>query len=385
MKRAFSPLLVSVATAIAGAVLLGVGFLVDPRQAFFSYLAAWVFAASLAVGALLWVQIAHATHAGWMVVLRRRAEDVVGALPVLAVLFVPVLLGVRTLYPWARPEGEWSHAEREAIVPKHAWLNEPFFACRAVFYLATWVIVGEILRRLSRAQDTSPSPAVVSRLRAVSAASIPLVAFTLTFAAFDSLMSLDPTWSSNTFGVYLFGGGFGGAVGLLCFVCFGPLPSRLAAATPEHSHALGRILLTFVIFWAYIAFTQYLIIWIADLPHEVGWVQLRMTGSWGLYAIALVTLHFVLPFLILLSRALKRRPRALAWMGAWICVAHYVDVYWLVLPPLHARFHPHWLDLAALLTVCGTATSVVALRCRREPELAENDPGLAPGLRYEAT
>ncbi len=382
MKRAVS---LSIAASLLGSLLLGVGFVVVPSQAFFSYLVAWAFVATLAVGALLWVLIAHGTGAGWMVVLRRRAEDVSGALPLLAVLFVPVLLGLRTLYPWARPESEWTLALREAIVPKRAWLAEPFFVGRAIFYLAAWSIVGELVRWLSRAQDTSASPQIVGRLRAISAVGILIVAFTLTFATFDWLMSLDPTWSSNTLGVYVFSGGFAGAVGLLTFVCFGPVPSRVRVATPEHSHALGRVLLTFVIFWAYIAFTQYLIIWIADLPDEVGWVRLRTTGSWGVVAVVLACVHFVLPFFVLLSRALKRQPRRLAWMGAWVLFAHYIDVYWLVLPELHPALRLHWLDAAALLAVGGISTLVVLLRSRGEPEVALQDPRLAAGLLYEAT
>jgi hypothetical protein len=376
---------VSIAATVLGALLLSIGVAIDPRQAFFSYLAAWVFAASVGVGALLWVQMAHALNAGWMVVLRRRAEDLLAAFPVLAVLFLPILLGLRTLYPWARPEGDWSEPVRAAVLPKLAWLNAPFFTVRAFVYLGAWTLVAELLRRYSREQDRSPSVTLVTKLRTVAAATLPLVAFALTFASFDWLMSLDPTWSSSVFGIYLFGGGFGGAVGLLCFVAFGPLPSRVEAATREHSHALGRILLTFVIFWAYIAFSQFLLVWIADLPNEVGWVKLRTTGSWGRVAALLGLVHFLLPFFLLLSRGLKRRPRALAWMGAWLFAAHYVDIYWVVLPNLHAGFRPHWLDLASLLVVCGASTVLVLLRSRREPEMPLRDPRLAGGLVYEAS
>ena len=376
---------VSIAATVLGALLLSIGVAIDPRQAFFSYLAAWVFAASVGVGALLWVQMAHALNAGWMVVLRRRAEDLLAAFPVLAVLFLPILLGLRTLYPWARPEGDWSEPVRAAVLPKLAWLNAPFFTVRAFVYLGAWTLVAELLRRYSREQDRSPSVTLVTKLRTVAAATLPLVAFALTFASFDWLMSLDPTWSSSVFGIYLFGGGFGGAVGLLCFVAFGPLPSRVEAATREHSHALGRILLTFVIFWAYIAFSQFLLVWIADLPNEVGWVKLRTTGSWGRVAALLGLVHFLLPFFLLLSRGLKRWPRALAWMGAWLFAAHYVDIYWVVLPNLHAGFRPHWLDLASLLVVCGASTVLVLLRSRREPEMPLRDPRLAGGLVYEAS
>jgi hypothetical protein len=230
-----------------------------------------------------------------------------------------------------------------------------------------------------------PSLEVVGKLRRMAVGALPAVAFVLTFAVFDWLMSLDPTWSSTVFGVYVFAGGFGGAVGLLCFVAFGRLACRIEGATPEHSHALGRILLTFVIFWMYIAFAQFLLIWIADLPNEVGWIKVRTTGSWGAFAVVLASMHFVLPFFILLSRELKRRPHLLAWMGAWLLFSHFLDIHWLVLPALRAEFHPHWLDLAALLLVVGASTLVALLRSPREPSVPIHDPGLATGLEYEAS
>jgi hypothetical protein len=382
MKRELS---LSVAATVAGAALIGVGLAVDPRQAMFSYLASWVFVVSVAVGALFWIAIAHATNATWMVVLRRRAEDVTSALPVIAALFLPVLASLPMPYPWARPESGWGPDMRRAVLPKVAYLNAPFFAGRAVFYLASWVLVAELLRRLSRAGREGRAGAdLAGKQRSIAAVSLPILAFTLTFAAFDWLMSLDPTWSSNVFGVYLFGGGFGAAVGLLCFVSFGPLASRIPGATADQSHAMGRLLLTFVIFWAYIAFCQYLLIWIADLPDEVGWVKLRTTGSWGTFAVVLVGSHFVLPFFALLSRDVKRRPSVVAWMGAWLVVAHYLDVYWVVLPQLHAAFHPHWLDVAALLFVGGASTLSAILRARGEPSMPQGDPRLQAGLDYEA-
>jgi hypothetical protein len=370
----------SIAATIAGAVLLGVGFALNFRQAMFSYLAAWIFAASVAVGALFWIAIAHTTNATWMVVLRRRAEDVTAALPLLAILFLPVLAGMRTLYPWAGPESGWDAAMRDAVLPKAAYLNVPFFVLRAALYLASWVVVAELLRRLSRSLRADAA----GKQRSISAVSLPILSFTLTFAAFDWLMSLDPTWSSNVFGIYLFGGGFGAAVGLLCLLSFGPFGSRIREGTTDQSHAMGRLLLTFVIFWTYIAFCQYLLIWIADLPDEVGWVKLRTTGSWGEFAVALAFVHFFLPFFALLSRDVKRRPSVIAWMGAWLLAAHYLDMHWVVLPELHGAWHPHWLDLAALLFVGGASVLVSILRAGREPQVPLGDPRLEAGLHYEA-
>jgi hypothetical protein len=369
----------SIAATLAGAALLVLGFVLDSRQAMFSYLAAWIFAASVATGALFWIAIAHTTNATWMVVLRRRAEDITSALPVLAVLFLPVLAGLRTLYPWARPESGWDERMREAVLPKAGYLNAPFFVGRAIFYLASWVVVAELLRRLSQRGGE-----VAGKQRTVAAISLPILAFTLTFAAFDWLMSLDPTWSSNVFGIYLFGGGFGAAIGLLSFISFGPLGARIPEATADQSHAMGRLLLAFVIFWMYIAFCQYLIIWIADVPDEVGWVKLRTTGSWGELAVGIAAVHFFLPFFALLSRGVKRRPSVVAWMGAWLVAAHYLDMHWVVLPELHAGWRPHWLDLAAILFVGGASVLASILRARREPSMPLGDPRLEAGLHYEA-
>jgi hypothetical protein len=379
----------AIGATVIGAALLAIGACVDPARMLLSYLTAWIFAVSIAVAALLWVQMAHTLGAGWMVVLRRRAEDVLAALPLLAVLFLPILFGLSALYPWARPEGQWSEALHEAMGVKRGWLSGPFFGARSFLYLGVWTIVAELLRRYSRAQDRSASPELVRRLKTIAVGALPPVAFLLTFASFDWLMSLDPTWSSTVFGIYLFGGSFGAAVGLLCFVAFGPLASRIEAATAEHSHALGRILLTFVIFWTYIAFAQFFLVWIADLPDEVGWVKLRTTESWGSFAVLLVAIHFVIPFFVLLSRELKRRPRGLAWMGLWLFVAHYLDIYWLVVPSALPAFEPHLLDVgldaAALLFVTGACLLVVLLRARAEPAMPLHDPRLEAGLSYEAS
>ena len=158
----------------------------------------------------------------------------------------------------------------------------------------------------------------------------------------------------------------------------------MVEATAEHGHALGRILLTFVIFWAYIAFCQYLLIWIADIPREIQWVAVRTAEGWGAVAIALIVGHFALPFLALLPKETKRRAASLAAMGMWMLVAHYVDVYWMVIPALGRGLHVHWLDAAALAAVGGTSVSVVFLRATGEAGVAVGDPRLAESVRYEA-
>ena len=371
--------------AAVGAALFAVGVAFDSQRAMFAYLTAYVFAASIAVGAVLFLAIGHTTGAGWMAVLRRRAEDIASIFPLLIVLFVPIGVGIRVLYPWAQPEGVWTDELRAHIAPKIAYLNTGFFLVRSAVYLASWTVVAEVLRRISREQDASSAPALGERQASFAAATLPWMAFTLTFAAFDWLMSLDPTWSSNVFGIYLFGGGFGAASGLLALLVFGPFASRVRVATVEHAHALGRILLTFVIFWMYIAFTQYMLIWIADLPDEIPWVKRRTEGPWSVVALGLAFGHFVLPFGALLSRDIKRRPLVLSIIGAWLVLAHYVDVYWVVMPQVSGAIRPHWVDLGALLFIGGSATLVAVLRARGELEIAASDPAVLRGLKYEAT
>jgi hypothetical protein len=371
--------------AVLGLLVTVAGLLTRPERTLFVYLTAYAYVASIAVGAILFLSIAHTTGAGWMAVLRRRAEDIASVFPALALLFVPIAMGLRTLYSWATPESTWSEELRRHVAPKVAYLNAPFFVARAALYLVSWTIIAEILRRSSRRQDTSAALALVERQRVVAAATLPWLAFTLTFASFDWLMSLDPTWSSNVLGIYLFAGGFGAASGLVALLVFGPFASRVVDATNDHAHALGRILLTFVIFWTYIAFSQYLLIWIADLPDEIPWVMVRTTGAWGAVAVTLAAVHFVLPFGALLSRALKRRPRWISILGAWLLFAHAVDVAWLVLPTLEKTPEIGFTDFGPPVLVVSLCVAFAALRARGEAPMPMMDPAVARGLRYEST
>ena len=210
------------------------------------------------------------------------------------------------------------------------------------------------------------------------------MALTLTFAGFDWIMSLNTRWSSDILGVYVFAGAFAGAIGATAVVaCLafraGILPSEVRA---DHFHALGRVLLVAVIFWAYIAFCQFLLVWIADLGRESSFYADRGYGSWSWASAALFFLHFAVPFLLLLSRPLKRSPLSLAVVGAWLVCAHALDVYWLVLPPLHAGMR--WLDLASLVGVTGVCAAFGAWRFSAASPVPIHDPALGESLRYES-
>ena len=370
-----------VAGVVLGAVgllLSGFGLLLDPRQAYFSYLTAYVTGLSVVLGALMMVMISHLTGAVWFGPLRRTAEAVAATTPMFAVLFLPLILGLHQLYPWVPPLVALDPAAVERIEAKRGWLNAPFFLIRAAVYFAVWIGVGLMLRHWSSRGEPSSSAVADARRRAVSAAALPAVALTFTFAAFDWMMSLSPDWSSTIYGAYVFAGGFLGSLALLAAVV--PAASRRGPPgepVPLDSyHSLGKLLLTFVIFWAYLGFSQLLIIWIADLPLEVIWYVRRLRGSWGMVAGLLLLGNLVVPFLLLLFRGVKRDPRALAAVGGWLLVMHYLDAYWLLMPQLHpARVRVHWLDLATLSGVGGTALAYGAWQLRRHAVASRSAAG----------
>lgn len=377
---------IAAAVGVFGLLLCLVGVWTDPRQAAFSYLAAFACWLALALGALLMVMIAHCTGASWFVLMRRLAEAVAETLPLLALLFIPLLFGLHELYPWARPLGSLTTEVRAAVVAKGGYFDRGFFIARALLYFAIWIGVSNRLHAWSVRTDSAPDPRLAHRQRVLAAVALPPVAFALTFASFDWVMSLSPEWISTMFGVYFFIGGIVAALGLVAVLDLalerqGTLAWELTAA---HYHALGKLLLTFVIFWGYVAYSQYFIIWIADIPAEAGWYVPRLKGTWGLVAAALAIGHFAVPFLALLSWRLKRHSVSLALVGGWLVLFHCIDAYWLVLPALHpAGVELHWLDFAAFAGIGGSAFAFGSWRFRAHAPTPLGDPLRARGIEFE--
>lgn len=376
---------------VAGLAGCALGLTLAPAQVFHSYLAAHAYVTSLALGVLAFTMIGRAMGATWVLAVRGLEEAAIAALPALGALFVPVVAGADYLYPWATPEAADSEHLRHLLHHKRAYLDLPFFTGRAVFYFAAWIALAELLRYGSRCIEVAAGDAeriarLEARGRALSAAGLPLLGFTATFAAFDWLMSLDPAWFSSAYGLYYVAGGLLGGIALLVVLAHGARRTLLAEELNRfHFHALGRLLLTFVVFWAYIAFFQALIIHIADRPEEVTFYLRRIAGSWSWLAYALLLGHFALPFFLLLPRAIKYRSGVLAGIAIWVLVMHYLDVYWLVLPELHpGGAAPRWLDAAALLGVGGVATAVAAWRQHGRSLLPEGHPRLQQALRYRS-
>lgn len=375
-----------VVVAVAGWAAFAAGVVLAPQRAWICYLAAYVYTLTLAVGALFLVMIAHTTGARWFIVVRRVAEDVSIAVLLLALLFVPILLVLRRLYPWVPPLDGLTEHVRTVVLRKAAYLNVPFFVGRAVLYLVLWSLLAIALRRWSLAQDEDGRAPTTGHVVAISGAGLMVLGFSFTFAMFDWVMSLAPDWYSTMFGVYLFAGAMIGALGLIAVLARaleveGTLAGDVAAS---HYHALGRLMLTFVVFWTYIAYSQGFLIWIADLPHEVGFFTARIVNGWGAVLIVLAIGHFGAPFFLLLSRRLKRNGTALALVGAWLLLMHYVDVFWIVVPALDGATPLHWLDLPALVALLATSALFVAWLASGKAAVPRNDPRLARSLEYQS-
>jgi hypothetical protein len=381
--EARTPKMSLVVTAI-GALVCVIGMFVDPARTAAAYLVAYMSCLAVVLGNLAMIMIARTTAATWFVALRRQAEQVTATLPVFAILFVPILVALPQLYPWIHSETIASPA-RELVQQKTAYLNVPFFVIRAITCLATWIILGELLRRSSLAQDRGDTRRIERRMRVASAVGLVAFAFTVSFAAFDWMMSLAPAWYSTIYGVNYFAGAMVGALALLTMlVARGrwrhELPDSVDA---DHFHALAKLLLTFVLFWVYIGFSQLIVIWSAEIPTERSWYVVRMHGGWGRLGGVLVAGHFAFPFLALLIREFKRSIAAMSFLGAWLLAMHYLDVYWIMMPDApHGSAIGYWLDLGGLLVVGGAASATWAFRRASEPAIATGDPAIDASLDY---
>lgn len=374
------------ALGLLGVIALVVEAIVAPGRFFFAYLTAYGYVVSLALGALIFLMICHAMRAGWPTLLRRLVEAMVATLPVLAVLFVPLLFGLRRLYPWLRPGTIADERARELVSRKLAYLSLPGFLVRTALYFVIWLLVGAALRRWSERSDRDPSFLARPRMYAFSGALLPVVALSVSFASCDWLMSLSPAWYSTMFPIYVFAGGFLAALAALTVLTFAADRAGLIAGVrPSHYYALGRLLLAFVIFWAYVAFFQLMLIWMTNRPEEVTFYLDRIRGGFRALTVVLVVTHFVLPFLVLLNYEIKRRRDLLAGVAVWLLVAHYLDLYWLVMPSAQEGGLGHvLLDLGALLAVAGAVVAFGVYRLRGRLLVPINDPILAQARSYDS-
>jgi hypothetical protein len=325
-----------------------------------AYLIAFIFWIGITLGSLGVLMIQHLSGGAWGLVSRRVLEAAARTLPLMALLFVPIYWRLPELYVWARPE-----AAQDAIIQqKVEYLNVPFFTVRAILYFAVWGALVYVLTRWSKQQDEEPAALPGPRdrrFRVVSGPGLVLFVITVTFMSVDWVMSLDPHWYSTIFGILTIGGqGLATmAFTILVLAALARFRPMAGVADAERFHDLGKLMFAFVMLWAYFSVSQLLIVWSANLPEEVPFYLQRLNGPWAIVSVALLLGQFALPFLLLLSRRLKRSPDAVKWVALFILLMRAVDIAWTVGPPLRLEHEPgapsgsglHLLDLAMVLAM----------------------------------
>ncbi|MFO0566057.1 MAG: hypothetical protein U0263_10375 [Polyangiaceae bacterium] len=374
--------------AVALAVSLGLGFFGGNKSQFMhSYLVAFAWVLSIALGALWWVTLQHLVNAKWSTVVRRVGEVLAATMPVIALLSLPIviptLLGDTTLYIWA--DGHKMHADH-LLHKKAPYLNIGFFAVRLVIYFGFWTVLSRFLFAKSLEQDKTGAPEIRAKLQGLCAPSMIFLALTLTFAAIDFLMTLEPTWSSTIFGVYYFAGA---VVSFNSFLALSVMwlqkNGRLAkSVTSEHFHDIGKMMFAFTAFWAYIAFSQFMLIWYANIPEETEWYHVRAHGGWGTVTYLMVAVNFVIPFFGLMSRHVKRNRKALGFWAIWILVVHWLDMFWLVKPHMHTEDPPFsLLDVTCTIGLLGLFIAAAAFNSQKVNLVPVKDPRLEKSLAFE--
>ncbi len=372
--------------ALIGIVICIVGYMSNSEQFNFAYLIAFTFWVSLALGALFFTMLQHLTTATWSITVRRISESITVTLPWLFILFIPVFLGLDDLYLWTHADA----ASDPLLLPKLGFLNVTFFTIRTTIYFTIWSALAIMLRRTSLAQDRGDSEKYAAKMRTISAGGMVIYALTVSAAGFDWLMSLDPHWYSTIFGVYYFAGGFVGSLAMITGIALllrykGILKNEI---TPEHYHDLGKLMFGFIIFWAYIAFSQYLLQWYGNIPEETIWYLHRWDGvdgttEWKSVSLILLFGHFFLPFVILIFRNVKRNFVMMSIMSIWILVIHWIDIYWLVAPTIyHHAPHISWIDIGPTLAIGGIFGWIFWRNLTAEPIVPIGDSRLENSIKF---
>jgi len=326
-----------------------------PDEFFRAYLLGYMDWLGVTLGSMAILMIRHLTGGGWGMVIRRILGAAMRCLPLMAVLFVPILFGLPKLYVWARP--------LDSIADKHlrehlqeltkTYLTVHGFIIRAAIYLAIWNLLSFLLTKWSKEQDSPSSRDNTPGFKAVSGPGLILYAFTISFAAIDWVMSIDPSWISTIYGLLILSGE------LLSAMCFAVVVERILVdykpmselLKPDFVHDHGKWMLTFTMVWAYFSFSQWLIIWAGNLPEEITWYMRRLNGGWGFVGLFLAVFQFAVPFVLLLSRPFKRDVRRLVWLAAWILVMRYVDLFWIIEPNFSKTFNLTLADLVVSIAI----------------------------------
>jgi hypothetical protein len=372
----------SLIAGVIGLAGCAAGAFLAPDQFFRSYLWSYMFIVGLSLGCLAWLMLQYLSGGAWGMVIRRPAEAAARLIPYVAVLFLPIALGMPYLY-------EWTHADivakDEILRHKAPYLNLPFFFGRAALYFAGWMLLSYVLNKRSAEQDRSGKSQSALGFANFAAPGLIFWAFSITFMAVDWVMSVHAQWFSTIFGLlFMAGQGLSSMAFLITvLVMLSRTRPYLDVLTPRHLHDLGKLTLAFVMIWAYFSFSQFLIIWSGNLPEEIPWYLARLRGGWGFIAILLVIGHFALPFCLLLSRDLKRNFKLLSYITRFILVMRLIDLFWVTVPYFrNGEFGITWLDAAAPVGLIGLWLFLFFGELQKRPLMPIGDPALEGALEH---
>jgi hypothetical protein len=339
--------------AIATAFLLPNG----AQEFYRAYLLSYVDWLGVALGSMAILMIRHLTGGGWGMVIRRILGAAMRTLPLLAILFIPIFFGMHHLYIWDRPLDQVAdkHLREHLADITKTYLTPGGFVYRAIFYFLVWNVLSFLLSKWSKETDHPSSPDHTDRFKAVAGPGLILYGFTISFAAIDWVMSIDPSWISTIFGLVIL---IGEVLSAMCFaviverilVDYKPMSEMLK---PDFVHDHGKWMLAFTMVWAYFNFSQWLIIWAGNLPAEITFYLTRLSNGWGWVGLFLVVFHFAVPFAILLSRPFKRNVRKLVWLAVWMMLMRYVDLFWIIEPNFSTSFAVTVADIVVPFAIGG--------------------------------
>jgi hypothetical protein len=366
---------------VVGLLASGVGYFLEHDQFFFSYLVSFTFFSSIALASLFFVMLQHLTRSEWSAVLRRIPETISSNIWIWGLFIIPILLGMHSLY-------HWTHAEAVAHDPvlqgKQPYLNTTFFIVRQFIYFGLWSFLGYRMYKKSVEMDETGDWGLQTLLRRTSGPGLFFFGITLAFASFDWLMALDPHWYSTIFGVYYFAMSFQGLFAALILIVFFLWKKGLLTNTIQKGHIydLGVQMFGFTVFYAYIAFSQFLLIYYANIPEETVWFLERLSGGYEYLAYFYLFGRFVIPFVVLLPKWTKSVPKIVGTVSALILVSHLVELYWIVMPVLnHHGFHFNWMTLTSFLGLGGIFFGLFFYRFKQNKMVPINDPKLGDSLK----
>jgi hypothetical protein len=362
-------------------ILWIIGGFFNPDQFYRSYIWCYMFFIGVPLGATALLMLQYLTGGAWGVVIRRPCEAAARTLPLLLILFIPIAIGIPHLYEWAHPD---IVAHDRVLLHKQVYLNVPFFLGRAAFYFAGWLLIAFLLNKWSGDQDKGDTRAE-GRLAAISGPGLIFFGFSVTFMTIDWVLSINPHWFSTIFGLlFIAGEGLSAVAFMICLlVLLSNRPPMADVLTHRHLHDVGKLLLAFVMVWAYFSFSQLLVIWSGNLPEEIPWYINRFAGGWQYIGVALVLLHFAFPFALLLSRDIKRNFRLLRNVAALVIVMRFVDLYWMVAPDFHKdHFTVSWMDFLAPIGLGGIWLAAFLWQLAARPLMPLGEPHLEEALAH---